>query len=99
MIAVSGATGTIGSELVRLLMTTKADMTALVRDTGRARRLLGPDVELREVDLADAETVAPALDGVQTLFLLSKCSTALPAATPRPADHEPEGEGRSWQDA
>jgi uncharacterized protein YbjT (DUF2867 family) len=71
VIAVAGATGTIGTELVRLLAATGADLVALVRDPGRARARLGPAVPLRAVDLADPATVASALAGADTLFLVS----------------------------
>jgi hypothetical protein len=71
MIAVAGATGTIGSELTRLLVAAGADVTALVRDPGRGRARLGPTVPLRVVDLADPATVGTAVTGADTLFLVS----------------------------
>jgi uncharacterized protein YbjT (DUF2867 family) len=71
MILITGATGNIGRELVRLLAERGAPFRALVRDRVRATALLGATVPLVEGDLARPETLDAALDGVDRVFLLS----------------------------
>lgn len=68
MILVTGATGNIGSEVVRLLRERGQRMRVLVRD---ARKLASTDgVEAVVGDLSRPETLPPALDGVTALFLM-----------------------------
>jgi uncharacterized protein YbjT (DUF2867 family) len=63
---VSGATGNVGRELVRVLVAREEPVRALARRDGGpiegAERVVG--------DLDDPESLAPALDGVTGLFLL-----------------------------
>ena len=68
MILVTGATGTVGSALVPALQVAGADFRVLVRAPERADGL-GVDAVIG--DLADRDTLAAALAGVETLFLLS----------------------------
>ncbi|MEV0573299.1 NAD(P)H-binding protein [Streptomyces sp. NPDC050392] len=71
MILVTGATGNIGSALVRELRTLGAGpLRALTRDTARAAFPEG--VEAVEGDLADANSLKAALEGVRSLFLVSR---------------------------
>ncbi|CAL9650015.1 NAD(P)H azoreductase [Streptomyces sp. enrichment culture] len=69
MILVTGATGNIGSALLRQLHTSGATpVRGLTRDAARASF---PDgVEAVEGDLARPASLKPALDGVRSLFLL-----------------------------
>lgn len=69
MILVTGATGTVGSLVVRELTDRGVDFRALVRDTPTARTKLGPRVALVEGDLGQVETVRTALRDVDTVFL------------------------------
>ena len=69
-ILVTGATGNVGSHAVRELQTRGEHVRAFVRDPEKAARLLG-DVELAIGDLDDPGTIAPALDGVDRVFLSS----------------------------
>ncbi|MEZ5098245.1 MAG: SDR family oxidoreductase [Thermoleophilia bacterium] len=71
MILVTGATGTVGRELVRELAGRGVAVRALVRSPERAAALHGLDVELAWGSLEDARSVAAALDGVETAFLLT----------------------------
>jgi uncharacterized protein YbjT (DUF2867 family) len=71
MILVIGATGTVGSEVVRALVDRSERVRALVRDPEKAARMLADEVELVRGDLADAESLAEAMDDVQRLFLLA----------------------------
>lgn len=77
MIVVSGATGTIGREVVRLLLPRGLPVRAISRDARRARQALGPDVEVREADLRRPETLASVLDGAATVLVLTAVSDAL----------------------
>jgi uncharacterized protein YbjT (DUF2867 family) len=70
MILVTGATGNVGDELVRALVAAGEPVRALIRGgAGRARLPEGADGVLG--DLNRPETIAPALDGVSALYLLS----------------------------
>jgi uncharacterized protein YbjT (DUF2867 family) len=71
MILVTGATGKIGPEVVARLSAKGAPVRAFVRDPAKAGRLLGPQVALAQGDLDDAAAVERALQGVDTLFLLT----------------------------
>ncbi|MBY8860770.1 NAD(P)H-binding protein [Nocardia sp. CA2R105] len=69
MILLTGATGTIGRELVHALAARDVEFRIFVRDPRRADGL--PERARRVVgDLDDPNTYAPALDGADRLFLL-----------------------------
>ncbi|MEV6395645.1 NAD(P)H-binding protein [Streptomyces sp. NPDC051907] len=69
MIVVTGATGNVGRPLVRALAAAGEQVTAVSRGVG------APDVPegVRRVraDLGDAESLKPALDGADALFLMA----------------------------
>src|SRR4051812_12302691 len=69
MILVTGATGTVGREVVALLAAQGAKVRALTRDPSKARVPLG--VEVVAGDLGQAETLAKALAGVERVFSLA----------------------------
>jgi uncharacterized protein YbjT (DUF2867 family) len=70
MILVTGATGTIGSELVRLLVDRGEPVRALVRDPARAASVLPDRVQLFRGDLTDPASIDEAVLGSSKLFLL-----------------------------
>jgi uncharacterized protein YbjT (DUF2867 family) len=78
MILVIGATGTVGSEVVRQLIAVGERPRALVRDPTTARQRLGDQVELVVGDLDRPETIAAALAGVDGVFLLTTQSSRQP---------------------
>ncbi|SDC91291.1 Uncharacterized conserved protein YbjT, contains NAD(P)-binding and DUF2867 domains [Geodermatophilus telluris] len=69
-VLVAGATGTVGSEVVRRLVAAGADLRAGARDPHRAAALLPTGVPVTRLDLEDAVTWPAALAGVRRLFLL-----------------------------
>lgn len=69
MILVTGATGNIGSKVLRRLSDAGIDTRALSRDPSRGEAL--PHVEWAEADLATPETLPPVFEGVDRLFLLT----------------------------
>lgn len=69
MIAVAGATGTVGGELVRRLAARGATVRALSRDPARGEEL--PGVEWVAADLAERDRLAGILAGAVRLFLLT----------------------------
>jgi uncharacterized protein YbjT (DUF2867 family) len=78
MILVIGATGTVGSEVVRQLVATGERPRALVRDSATAHQRLGEQVEQVVGDLDRPETIAAALAGVDRVFLLTTQSSRQP---------------------
>jgi uncharacterized protein YbjT (DUF2867 family) len=69
LITVTGSTGTIGSELVRVLSNASVVTRAVLRDWSKARRL--GNVVWLQADLRDEALLEPALAGTSRLFLLS----------------------------
>lgn len=71
MILLTGATGTIGSELARLLSGRKNTFRAYVRNTKKARELNIPHMDIFEGDLEDTKALDRAMLGISRVFLLS----------------------------
>lgn len=78
MILVTGATGTIGSEVFRRLTAAGERPRAFVRDPRIARARLGGAVEHVVGDLDRPETLEAALAGVDRVFLLTRQSSRQP---------------------
>ena len=70
LILVTGATGTIGSEVVKQLVEAGHRVRALVRDLAKAARLRD-GVEIVVADLSRPETLPVAFTGVDTVFVAS----------------------------
>lgn len=68
MILVTGATGNVGAELLKLLSASGQTVRAFVRNRSRIQAL--PGVDYAEGDFRNPATFAPALEGVDRLFLL-----------------------------
>ncbi len=68
-ILVTGATGTVGRQVIRQLARRGADIRALVRDPAKADLPAG--VAVATGDFLDVDAMRAALSGVSTLFLLN----------------------------
>jgi uncharacterized protein YbjT (DUF2867 family) len=71
MILVTGATGTVGSEVVTRLSAHGVRMRAVTRDPRKADALRLPHVELLQADFEDVESMRRACLGVDRAFLLT----------------------------
>lgn len=80
MLLLTGATGTVGSELVKALASTGTPARVLVRDDSKAASLPNGMTAVAG-DFADKDSLKRALDGVETAFLL-------PPFTPSAVDHQ-----------
>jgi uncharacterized protein YbjT (DUF2867 family) len=74
MILVTGATGTVGRQTVSQLLGAGAPIRALTRHPDAAR--LPGDVDVVGGDLSDPDTLAPALEDVEAVFLVWPFTTA-----------------------
>ncbi|MEE1928898.1 NAD(P)H-binding protein [Streptomyces sp. TRM 70351] len=68
-IALTGATGTVGGQVARLLAP-RYDLRCLTRSPERAARLLGPHLAV-EADLDDTASLSRALDGADALLAVT----------------------------
>jgi uncharacterized protein YbjT (DUF2867 family) len=71
MILVTGATGKVGSEAVRLLRQREIPVRALVRSAEKAAALAQAGAEIAEGDLEEPGTLDEAMKGVTTVVLVS----------------------------
>jgi len=71
MILVTGSTGTIGSELVKLLSARGIKFRAFVRNSKKAAAMNIRNMEIFEGDLDDTKALDKAMKGVTRVFLLS----------------------------
>src|SRR5690606_39842614 len=76
-IAITGATGQVGRLVIDRLKAVVPDIVALARDTAKAADL---GVAVRQADYARPETLVPALQGVETLLLISSSEVGQRAA-------------------
>lgn len=68
---ITGATGDVGSRVVRQLIERDNRPRILARNPEKARALFGQCAEICVGDLADPVTIRSAMKGVQTLFLVN----------------------------
>jgi dihydroflavonol-4-reductase len=70
-VAVTGATGFIGSAVVRLLLEQKRSVRALVEPGANTKNLKGLNVERVTVDVCDTKAMTRALAGCESLYHLA----------------------------
>jgi nucleoside-diphosphate-sugar epimerase len=73
-VGVTGASGFIGSSVVRVLMARGVSVVALVEPGADPSNLDGLDVEHIDVDVRDAERVARAVRGCRAVFHVARCT-------------------------
>ena len=79
MILITGATGTNGIEIVKLLSRMGVPCRALVRSSEKSGVLENlPRVEVAYGDFADRDTLTPALEGIDRALLISSIDPKLP---------------------
>src|SRR5947209_6492307 len=71
MILITGGTGQSGVEIVRQLAATGTHFRALVRNPAKADAVRLNGVEIVRGDMADKQSLAPALKGIDRVLLLS----------------------------
>jgi uncharacterized protein YbjT (DUF2867 family) len=68
---ITGATGDVGSKAVQQLLQRGVRPRVFVRDAAKATAQFGDRVDIRVGDLADAESLRRALNGIHELFLVN----------------------------
>jgi uncharacterized protein YbjT (DUF2867 family) len=71
MILITGATGTVGKELVKLLARPEEPIRVMVRDRNKAASIAYPGANIVEGDFGLPDTLESALSGVHKAFLLA----------------------------
>lgn len=71
MILITGATGHVGSEVLRQTMGIGAQVRALVRDPDKLKEIQDSGAEAVEGDFAKPASLDSAFEGAERLFLLS----------------------------
>jgi len=71
MILVTGATGKVGSELIKVLQARKATFQALAHSDGSAQKLTEQGITVKRGSLDQPQAIRAALQGIETVFLLS----------------------------
>ena len=71
MCLIAGATGEVGSRVVRLLLERGIRPRVLVRREERARALFGDQVDVSVGDLASPDSIRAAIQGTNTVFLVN----------------------------
>lgn len=71
---VTGATGTVGSLLVRELSKRGEPTRAAVHTEAKARSIVEANIEIFEMDFADKQSIDAALKGIEKVYLLTPFS-------------------------
>src|SRR5262245_64204671 len=71
MILITGAGGTVGSEMVKRLKDSQVQFRAAFHSKEKVDRAAAAGIDAVVLNFTHPETIAPALPGVEKLFLLS----------------------------
>lgn len=74
---VTGATGFIGSQLVKKLLENGETVRCLVRASSNPERLNGLDVELKQTDFTDSESLKQGIQGADIVYHCAGCIMSL----------------------
>jgi uncharacterized protein YbjT (DUF2867 family) len=85
-ILVTGATGTVGSRVLKRLAAEGAEVRAAVHTASRGRFIRDSSIEIVTVDYAQPDTIAAALQGIKRVFLLTPLLPDMVAITKRVVD-------------
>src|SRR5215216_2544996 len=88
MILVTGGTGRLGTQIVRLLTTRQLPVRIMTRDAARARDLAGDSVEVVVGDVRNARDVERAVAGVNTVVSATQGFAGPGAAGPDAVDRQ-----------
>lgn len=69
-ILVTGATGNVGCEVIRLLLSHDCHVCAALRNPDKAQQILGSNIHCVWFDFINPDTWASAFEGVNKLFLV-----------------------------
>lgn len=78
-ILVLGATGKIGAEITRQLITKNIRPTLGVRDISKAKKLFDNQADYRQFDFNQADSFASTLSGISHLFFIAGHSNPVPS--------------------
>ena len=70
MIAITGITGNIGSQIARNLLASHQSVRAVVRDTRKGQSWVEQGCEVAQADIYDTKALAAAFHGAEAVFLL-----------------------------
>jgi uncharacterized protein YbjT (DUF2867 family) len=87
-ILVAGATGGVGSHIVRKLLDRGAAVRVLVRDAAKARKMFGDGAAIVVGDTRNPETLGAALEGARAVICATGSGTPLGDNTPEKVDYE-----------
>jgi nucleoside-diphosphate-sugar epimerase len=68
LILVSGASGLLGTSIIKLLLVEGAKVRALVRNPSKTKHLQHPNIEIKVIDFADPATLRNTVQGCQIVF-------------------------------
>src|SRR3989344_4751255 len=73
-VLVTGATGTVGSEVVKQLSAAGTNVRAAIHSTSKFDKIKGPSIGIVSLNYDKPETIKMAMDKVKGLFLLTPLS-------------------------
>jgi uncharacterized protein YbjT (DUF2867 family) len=73
-VAVAGPNGNTGPTVVKTLVASGFEVTALTRSYAKTRELLGPEISVIEVDYLSHDSLVSALSGIDAVVV---CGTGM----------------------